>query len=159
MDEKPDMQAPERAQGWLKLPNGKALTGFQHDCKRHGSTALFAALEMATGLVKVDADKRRRRMGFLDFMNGIVAEHPHREIHVILDNLNTHKPKPDRWLARHKNVQFHLTPTHASWMSQKWIEGFSDEGRGAFGAGWRNEQAKPGAGRQNLFQISFRFRL
>jgi len=51
-------------------------------------------------------------------MNGIVAEHPDREIHVVLDNLNTHKPKHDRWLARHKNVHFHFTPTHASWMNQ-----------------------------------------
>jgi transposase len=118
VDEKPHIQALERAQGWLKLPNGKALTGFQHDYKRHGTTTLFAALEVATGLVKGDHYKRRRRMEFLDFMNGIVAEHPGREIHVILDNLNTHKPKRDRWLARHKNVHFHFTPTHASWMNQ-----------------------------------------
>jgi transposase len=118
VDEKPHIQALERAQGWLKLPNGKALTGFQHDYKRHGTTTLFAALEVATGLVKGDHYKRRRRMEFLDFMNGIVAEHPGREIHVILDNLNTHKPKRDRWLARHKNVLFHFTPTHASWMNQ-----------------------------------------
>lgn len=118
VDEKPHIQALERAQGWLRLPNGKALTGFQHDYRRHGTTTLFAALEVATGLVKGDHYKRRRRVEFLDFMNGVVAEHPHREIHVILDNLNTHKPKCDRWLARHKNVHFHFTPTHASWMNQ-----------------------------------------
>ena len=118
VDEKPHIQALERAPGWLKLPNRKALTGFQHDYKRHGTTTLFAALELATGLVKGDHYKRRRRMEFLDFMNGIVAEHPGREIHVILDNLNPHKPKRDRWLARHKNVHFHFTPTHASWMNQ-----------------------------------------
>ena len=51
-------------------------------------------------------------------MNRVVANHPDREIHVILDNLNTHKPKHDRWLARHKNVHFHFTPTHASWLNQ-----------------------------------------
>ena len=51
VDEKPHIQALERAQGWLKLPNGKALTGFQHEYKRHGTTTLFAALEVATGLV------------------------------------------------------------------------------------------------------------
>ena len=118
VDEKPHIQALERAQGWLKLPNGKALTGFQHAYKRHGTTTLFAALEVATGLVKGDHYKRRRRVEFLDFMNGIVAAHPDRQIHVILDNLNTHKPKCDRWLARHKNVHFHFTPTHASWMNQ-----------------------------------------
>lgn len=118
VDEKPHIQALERAQGWLKLPNGKALTGFQHDYKRHGTTTLFAALEVATGLVKGNHYKRRRRGEFLDFMNGIIAEYPDRQIHVILDNLNTHKPKCDRWLARHKNVHFHFTPTHASWMNQ-----------------------------------------
>jgi transposase len=118
VDEKPHIQALERAQGWLKLPNGKALTGFAHDYTRHGTTTLFAALEVATGLIKADHYKRRRRVEFLDFMNGMVRDYPHREIHVILDNLNTHKPKCDRWLARHANVHFHFTPTHASWMNQ-----------------------------------------
>jgi transposase len=51
-------------------------------------------------------------------MNRIVAANPEREIHVILDNLNTHKPKRDRWLARHKHVHFHYTPTGASWLNQ-----------------------------------------
>ncbi|MBV8209061.1 MAG: IS630 family transposase [Burkholderiaceae bacterium] len=117
VDEKPHIQALERAQGWLKLPNGKALTGFNHEYKRHGTTTLFAALEVATGLIKAGHYQRRRRVEFLDFMNRVVAE-PGRQIHVILDNLNTHKPKCDRWLARHKNVQFHFTPTHASWLNQ-----------------------------------------
>ena len=118
VDEKPHIQALERAQGWLKLPNGKALTGFQHDYKRHGTTTLFAALEVATGLVKAGHYQRRRRMEFLDFMNGVVAAYPNRQIHVILDNLNTHKPKRDHWLQRHPNVHFHYTPTHASWLNQ-----------------------------------------
>ena len=116
VDEKPHIQALERAQGWLKLPNGKAITGFNHEYKRHGTTTLFAALEVATGLVKAGHYQRRRRVEFLHFMNRVVADHPDREIHVILDNLNTHKPKHDRWLARHKNVHFHFTPTHASWL-------------------------------------------
>jgi transposase len=51
-------------------------------------------------------------------MNKVVANEPGREIHVILDNLNTHKPKRDLWLARHKTVHFHFTPTHASWLNQ-----------------------------------------
>jgi transposase len=51
-------------------------------------------------------------------VNRIVAAHPGREIHVILDNLNTHKPKRDGWRARHKNVHLHFTPTHASWLNQ-----------------------------------------
>lgn len=118
VDEKPHIQALERAQGWLKLPNGKALTGFNHQYKRHGTTTLFAALEVTTGLVKAGHYRRRRRVEFLHFMNRVVAEHPDREIHVVLDNLNTHKPKHDRWLARHQNVHFHFTPTHASWLNQ-----------------------------------------
>ena len=118
VDEKAPIQALERAQGWLKLPNGKALTGFQHDYKRHGTTTLFAALEVATGLVKGNHYPRRRRVEFLDFMNDVVAAYPGCQIHVILDNLNPHRPKCDRWLARHTNVHFHFTPTHASWMNQ-----------------------------------------
>jgi transposase len=118
VDEKPHIQALERAQGWLRLANGKALTGFSHVYKRHGTTTLFAALDVATGLVKAGHYRRRRRVEFLDFMNRLVADYPERELHVILDNLNTHKPKHDRWRARHKNVHFHFTPTHASWLNQ-----------------------------------------
>ena len=118
VDEKPHIQALERAQGWLRLPNGKALTGYNHEYTRHGTTTLFAALEVATGLVKTGHFQRRRRREFLQFMNEVVAEHPGQELHVVLDNLNTHKPKHDRWLARHKNVHFHYTPTHASWLNQ-----------------------------------------
>lgn len=118
VDEKPAIQALERAQGWLRLPNGQALRGFSHEYKRHGTTTLFAALEIATGMVRVGHYRRRRRREFLDFMNQIVAQYPDRELHVILDNLNTHKPKHDRWLVKHPTVHFHYTPTHASWLNQ-----------------------------------------
>ena len=118
VDEKPSIQALERRQGYLKLPNGRALTGQSHDYKRHGTTTLFAALNVATGKVSGRQYKRRRRIEFLDFMNRIVAEYPDRELHVILDNLNTHKPRNDRWLKRHPNVHFHFTPTKASWLNQ-----------------------------------------
>jgi transposase len=117
MDEKPSIQALERAQGYLRLPNGRAVNGFSHCYKRHGTTTLFAALEVATGLVKVGHYNRRRRREFLDFMNTIVADNAGREIHVILDNLNTHKPKRDRWLQRHPNVHFHFIPTYSSWLN------------------------------------------
>ena len=117
VDEKPSIQALERAQGWLKLPNGRALTGFSHEYERHGTTTLFAALEIATGQVQAGHYQRRRRVEFLDFMNQVVAAHPHQTLHVVLDNLNTHKPKHDRWLARHPQVQLHFTPTHASWLN------------------------------------------
>lgn len=117
VDEKPAIQALERAQGWLRLPNGKALTGFSHEYKRHGTTTLFAALEIATGLIQTKHFQRRRRREFLTFMNEVAAAYPDREIHVVLDNLKTHKPKHDRWIQQHKNVHFHYTPTHASWMN------------------------------------------
>src|SRR3954468_15382173 len=107
VDEKPHIQALQRAQGYLRLPNGKAVNGFSHCYKRHGTTTLFAALEVTTGQVKTAHYPRRRRREFLDFMNELVAGHPERQIHVVLDNLNTHKPKQDRWLKRHPSVHFH----------------------------------------------------
>jgi len=118
VDEKPSIQALERAQGWIRLPDGKALTGFSHCYTRHGTTTLFAALNVLTGEVKTGHYRRRRRREFLHFMNEIVALHPDRDLHVILDNLNTHKPKEDRWLRRHPNVHFHYTPTYSSWLNQ-----------------------------------------
>ena len=118
VDEKPHIQALERAQGWLRLPDGKALTGFSHGYKRHGTTTLFAALEVATGHVTAGHYQRRRRREFLDFMNQLVDLYEGFELHVVLDNLNTHKPKRDRWLQRHPNVHLHYTPTYASWLNQ-----------------------------------------
>ena len=118
IDEKPGIQALERAQGYLRLPDGKAVRGQSHEYKRHGTTTLFAALEVATGKVTGMHALRRRREEFLGFMNQVVAAYPDQELHVVLDNLSTHKPKHDAWLARHPQVHFHFTPTHASWMNQ-----------------------------------------
>ncbi len=118
VDEKPHIQALERTQGYLKLPDGRALTGYSHEYKRNGTTTLFAALEVATGQVQAGHFRRRRRVDFLEFMNQVIANYPDREIHVIMDNLSTHKPKRDGWLARHRNVHCHYTPTHASWLNQ-----------------------------------------
>ena len=118
IDEKPSIQALERAQGYLKLPNGRTMTGQPHDYKRHGTTTLFAALNVGTGQVTGRHYKRRRRVEFRDFMNRVIKPYAGQEIHVIVDNLSTHKPKRDLWLARHPNVRFHYTPTHASWLNQ-----------------------------------------
>ncbi|MBC5801208.1 MAG: IS630 family transposase [Candidatus Eremiobacteraeota bacterium] len=118
IDEKPSIQALERAQGWLRLPDGTGLTGVSHGYKRHGTTTLFAALDVVTGKIKTGHYTRRRRREFLHFMNDVIAEYPDREVHVVLDNLNTHKPKCDRWLQRHRNVHFHFTPTYSSWLNQ-----------------------------------------
>jgi len=118
VDEKPSIQALERTQGYLRLPNGKAITGFSHEYKRHGTTTLFASLEIATGKIKTGHFKRKRRREFLSFMNDVIRTYSGSEIHVVLDNLSTHKPKNDKWLKMHKNVHFHYTPTHASWLNQ-----------------------------------------
>ncbi len=85
---------------FLKLPNGRSLTGHSHDYKRHGTSTLFAAFEVATGKVKAAHKKRRRRKEFLDFMDEVVAAYPRSRLEVIVDNLNIHK-KNEEWLARH----------------------------------------------------------
>jgi transposase len=118
VDEKPHIQALERAQGFLRLPDGKAVNGFSHCYKRHGTTTLFAALDVLTGQVQTGHYPRRRRRDFLDFMNELVAARPGKQMHVVLDNLNTHKPKRDRWLKAHPNVHLHFTPTYSSWLNQ-----------------------------------------
>jgi hypothetical protein len=91
IDEKPSIQASERAQGYLKLPNGRAMIGQSHDYKRHGTATLFAALNVGTGQIIGKHYKRRRRLEFRDFMNRVVKQYEGKEIHVILDNLSTHK--------------------------------------------------------------------
>jgi transposase len=88
---------------------------------------------VATGKVTA-AHKKRRRVEFLDFMNDIVAAYPDTDLHVVLDNLNTHKPRNDRWLRRHPNVHFHFTPTRASWLNQVEIWFSILEGKSLHGA-------------------------
>jgi transposase len=116
VDEKP--QALARSQGCLWLPSGRALTGFAREYRRDGTTALFAALNVATGQVKAGHYQGRRRVDFLDFAHRVIAEYPDQDIHVLLDNLNIHKTKRDGWLERHPRLHFHHTPTHASWLNQ-----------------------------------------
>jgi transposase len=119
IDEKPCIQALERAQGWLRLPNGRAVTGFAHEYKRHGTSTLFAALETATGRVFGGHYRRKRRDEFLDFLNTLLAAYPGQTLHLILDNLSTHVLAPEHpWRRRNPQVHFHFTPTHASWLNQ-----------------------------------------
>ena len=119
IDEKPCIQALERAQGWLKMPDGRSLTGFAHEYKRHGTTNLFAALNVATGRIKAECFSRKRRDEFLQFLDKVVAEYPDQQLHLILDNLSVHKLAEDHPRRRkYPNVHFHFTPTHASWMNQ-----------------------------------------
>lgn len=76
VDEKPSIQALERKQGYLKLANGRSLVGHGHTYTRHGTTTLFAALEVATGADRAAHYRRRRRVEFLDFMNRLVVAYP-----------------------------------------------------------------------------------
>lgn len=118
IDEKPSIQALERATGYVETDNGKIVRGFKSTYKRHGTLNLFAALQVATGKITSRITETKRREDFLGFMDAIVAETaPDKELHVILDNYCTHK-KCDAWLALRPNVHFHFTPTSASWLNQ-----------------------------------------
>jgi transposase len=118
VDEKPSIQALERATGYVETDSGKIVRGFKSTYKRHGTLNLFAALEVATGAIHTETTKRKRRVEFLEFMDSIIAELPtDKEVHVILDNYCIHK-RNDLWLAAHPNVFFHFTPTSASWLNQ-----------------------------------------
>jgi transposase len=118
VDEKPSIQALERATGYVETSSGRIVRGFKSTYKRHGTLNLFAALQVATGHIQTATTPRKRRPEFLAFMDAVVAETPSdRELHVILDNYCTHK-KCDAWLEAHPNVRFHFTPTSASWLNQ-----------------------------------------
>ena len=117
VDEKPSIQALERATGYVETDNGRIVRGFKSTYKRHGTLNLFAALQVATGEIKTAKTTLKRRKEFLQFMDQIVADAPpDRELHVILDNYCTHK-KCDTWLAQHPSVHFHFTPTSASFFN------------------------------------------
>lgn len=117
-DEKSQIQALDRTQPGLPLKRGRAGT-MTHDYKRHGTTTLFAALEVATGEVIHECMPRHRHQEFLKFLRILERSvEPGLEIHVILDNYATHKhDKVRRWLARHPRVHFHFVPTGASWLN------------------------------------------
>lgn len=118
VNEKPSIQALERATGYVETDNGKIVRGYKSTYKRHGTLNLFAALEIATGAVHAQTTQYKRRVEFLEFMDRVMAEMPKgKEIHVILDNYCIHK-KNDAWLAAHPSVFFHFTPTSASWLNQ-----------------------------------------
>ncbi len=115
VDEKPSIQALERATGYLETDNGQMVRGFKSTYKRHGTLNLLAALEVATGAIRTEMTPKKRR---LEFMNQVLGGLPQgKEIHMILDNYCIHK-KNDAWLAAHPHVFFHFTPTSASWLNQ-----------------------------------------
>ena len=117
IDEKPSIQALERATGYVQTTDGKIVRGFKSTYKRHGTLNLFAALNVAAGTVRGKVTQQKRRVEFLAFMDELLADYSEdREIHVILDNYCIHK-KNNEWLAKHPNVHFHFTPTSASWLN------------------------------------------
>jgi len=119
VDEKPSLQAIERPSGYVETDSGKVVRGLKSTYKRHGTLNLFAALEVGTGQVKTKFTDLKKRADFQSFLEGVIAEQPaDKDIHVILDNYATHK-KNDDWLAEFQGrVQFHFTPTSASWLNQ-----------------------------------------
>jgi hypothetical protein len=98
------------------LPDGliASLVSLEFYHQKRGCFLWTARISI--GPTSSETDCRRRE--FLDFMNEIVAAYPDRELHVVLDNLNTHKPKQDQWLKRHPKVNLHFTPTYSSWLNQ-----------------------------------------
>jgi transposase len=119
VDEKSQIQALDRTQPGLPIKKGRCGT-MTHDYKRHGTTTLFAALDVATGRVIGQCMQRHRHQEWLRFLRRIEAETPkHLDVHLIADNYATHKHASVRvWLKRHKRFHMHFTPTSASWLNQ-----------------------------------------
>ena len=123
VDEKSQIQALDRTQPGLPIKKGRAGT-MTHDYKRHGTTTLFAALDVLEGKVIGRCMQRHRHQEFIRFLNTVERQvAPDKAIHVILDNYATHKhAKVVEWLGRHPRWTFHFTPTSASWLNA--VEGF-----------------------------------
>src|SRR6201987_308256 len=122
VDEKSQIQALDRTQPGLPMKKGRCAT-MTHDYKRHGTTTLFAALNILEGKVIGRSMQRHRHQEFIRFLNAIEREVPaDKTVHVVLDNYATHKhPKVTAWLARHPRFTFHFTPTSCPWA--KAVEG------------------------------------
>jgi transposase len=121
IDEKSQVQALDRTQPLLPLGPGQAER-HTHDYERHGTTSLFAALDVATGTVIGKCYRRHRQQEFVRFLEEVdaaVADEEGVTIHLVMDNYGTHKtPRVKRWLQRHPRYVVHFTPTSASWLNQ-----------------------------------------
>lgn len=118
VDEKSQIQALDRTQPGLPMKKGRAGT-MTHDYKRHGTTTLFAALDVLDGRVIGQCMDKHRHQEFIRFLNKINRQVlPNLDVHLIADNYATHKhPKVKAWLARHPRFHMHFTPTSASWLN------------------------------------------
>jgi putative transposase len=119
VDEKSQVQALERTQPVLPLGLGY-VEGITHDYVRHGTTTLFAALDIANGSVLTQCKRRHRHQELLAFLRHIEANVPdHLDVHLVCDNYGTHKhAKVRAWLARRSRFHLHFTPTYSSWLNQ-----------------------------------------
>jgi transposase len=119
LDEKSQVQALDRTRPLLPMRPGIPARQ-THDYIRHGTTSLFAALNVATGRIIGRCHRRHRHQELLKFLNQVDATLPRKgEVHVVMDNYGTHKVlKVTRWFARHPRYHVHFTPTSASWLNQ-----------------------------------------
>lgn len=137
VDEKSQIQALDRTQPGLPLKKGRCGT-MTHDYKRHGTTTLFAALNMLDGKVIGDCMPRHRHQEFIRFLKKIDAETPPElDLHLIVDNYGSHKhPRVKSWLRRHPRFHLHFTPTSCSWVNlvERWFRELTDKRlrRGSF---------------------------
>jgi transposase len=137
MDEKSSVQALDRTQPSLPMKKGRAGT-MTSDYKRHGTTTLFAALNVLTGDVTGQCLPRHRHEEFLKFLKTIDAQTPRGlDVHLILDNYATHKhANVAAWLAKHPRFHLHFTPTSSSWLNlvERWFRDLTDKAlrRGVF---------------------------
>ena len=130
VDEKSQIQALDRTAPILPLAVG-CPERRPHDYRRHGTTSLFAALDVATGKVIGECQRRHRSQEFERFLNTIDAAVPaDLDVHLVLDNYGTHKTvRIRRWLARHSRFHVHCTPTSASWLNlvERWFAMLTDK--------------------------------
>mgnify|MGYP002279494835 CR=1 FL=1 len=130
VDEKSQIQALDRTQPGLPLKKGRCGT-MTHDYKRHGTTTLFAALDVLKGEVIGQCMKRHRHQEFLTFLKTIDRHVPRNlDIHCIVDNYATHKKdKVKQWLEKHPRFHFHFIPTSSSWLNlvERWFAEITDK--------------------------------
>jgi len=137
VDEKTGIQALDRTQPGLPMKKGRCGT-FTHDYKRHGTTTLFAALNVLEGTVIGECMARHRHQEFLKFLRKIDRETPRElDLHLIVDNYSAHKhDRVQSWLAKHRRFHLHYTPTSSSWLNlvDRWFRELSQKRirRGSF---------------------------
>ena len=144
-DEKSQIQALNRTQPTLPMWPGLPAR-MPHDYTRHGTTSLFAALEVASGKVHGRCFKRHTHLEFIAFLESLARRYPRRNLHLLCDNYGTHKhPAARQWLAAHARFHLHFTPTSASWLNlvERWFALITGQAirRGSFDSVRRLERA------------------